>query len=622
MKQFKNSDNVDFTTIFVRKVRLAFLLNTCLLVLLLTGSVNAQECNAKKVELKEKPVSELLKDYATKGDLQKIKELIEKDNTLINARLGKEETALTIAAYRGHDDVVEYLISKKADIYCRNDWNNNALMNAAMRGHVEIARLLIDNGANKDARGLYGNTALHFAAQEKRIEMTAFLVGNKCNIEAQNDYGQTPLFLASWNGKPEIIKILVDNGANVNISNSSNTTPLHNLASGGYAESIIILLNAGADVNKSDNDNNLPLHYAVKNGKPEAVKLLLAKTKSLNQKENHYGNTPLHLAAINGDLKSFRMLIEAGADYNLTNNQNQKAIDYAVKYGYTDLLFYCTSKNLASQQLLKQAEENRKALKQNIDAGNAGVYYCGHSGWAVNTKNSLLVFDYWSRNKISARPSLTNGTICPDELKNRKVFVFVSHDHSDHFDTIIYSWKKDIKDITYVFGFKPEKSWLYKKAAYNGPDYVYIENNQTKKIGNVKITTLNSNDTGQGFLVEVDGVSVYHPGDHALFTREDEEGFKKEVDFIANQNPDIDIAFLPVTGCPSRWKKDNIVDGFFYTINKLNPKQVYPMHAFQREYLLKEFADIAKERNTKAGIVCVENMGDNSLYNNKALAGQ
>ena len=71
----------------------------------------------------------------------------------------------------------------------------------------------------------------------------------------------------------------------------------------------------------------------------------------------------------------------------------------------------------------------------------------------MNTENNLLIFDYWSRHKVSETPGLVNGTICPKEIKDKNVIVFVSHDHQDHYDTIIYSWQKEIKNITYVYGF-------------------------------------------------------------------------------------------------------------------------------------------------------------------------
>ena len=598
---------------------------TLVMFLLLSTTTNAQECkkiqDCKKTESTGKqPLTSVLKKCADKGDLEKIKAITAKDEKVVNERLEKDETMLTIAAYNGHYDVVAFLIDKGANIHLRNQSNNNALINASIKGHADVVKLLIDQGAKINARGNGGKTALHYAAQNNRTDVVKLLVDNNCYINPQDDENRIPLTYASWSGNPEIIKTLADEGANVNYTSSGNYTILHNLAWGKDVEPMNIILEAGADANVLNEDGILPLHTAVSNGNHKAVKLLLGYTKNINQPEKHCGNTPLHLAVKNGDLISYQILTEAGADQNLFNNASQKPIDMASQYGQTEIISYCISKNLATKQNLKLAEENRKACLQKAKEGEAQVYYLGHSGWAVRTENSVLIFDYWSRSKLSGSPGLVNGTINPDEIKDKNVYVFVSHDHGDHYDEAIYPWSKSIKNITYVYGFDPNKSKVNKEKGYNGPDFVYIENNQSKNLGNAKISTLQSNDTGQGFLVEIDGVSIYHPGDHALFTKEDEPGFKKEVNYIAGINSNVDIAFLPVTGCPVRWKKENIVEGFFYTVDKLNPKEVYPMHAFNREYTLQEFADIAKERDYSTNIVCVNNCGDQSLYNKNMLA--
>ena len=57
-----------------------------------------------------------------------------------------------------------------------------------------------------------------------------------------------------------------------------------------------------------------------------------------------------------------------------------------------------------------------------------------------------------------------------------------------------------------------------------------------------------------------------------------------------------------------------------YNIEKLNPTHVYPMHAFNREYMLKDFAELAEKTNTKSQIVCVENIGDNYVIEGNTMA--
>jgi ankyrin repeat protein/L-ascorbate metabolism protein UlaG (beta-lactamase superfamily) len=608
----------------VRKLQQCIIRATFLSALVLIFSCSgawAQTCTKTADANQEKPLAEKLADYAYNGELDNIMTLVEKNNDLVDLRLKNEETMLTLAAWQGHTDVAAYLIKKKASVNFKNDWQNTALHNAAQKGYNDIITLLLANGAIINDKGYNGNTALCFAVGNEHLETAQLLLKAGENINATNDYNQSPLLQASWKGNSGIIRLLAENGADVNFAGSDGSTILHNLAYGGYPEAIQIIIEHGADVNKANTDGRIPLHNAVINKKPEVLPLLLSKTKDINLQENTLGNTPLHIAAINGDLKSTELLLKAGAKTDIRNHSQKTPVDYAAKYGYVDVVNYYTANSLAPMEALLAAQENQLTGTSPVKNGEAKVIYCGHSGWAVQTEKHLLIFDYWDRNKAD-HPGLANGSICPYEIKDKNVIVFVSHDHSDHYDTSIYKWAGVVQNISYVYGFKPEEAWINKENGYHGPDYVYINDNQSKQVDNITITTLKSNDSGQGFLVAADGITIYHPGDHALFTAEDEPGFKKEVDFIAGQAPQVDIAFLPVTGCPSRWKKDFIVQGFFYSIDKLHPAQVFPMHAFQREYSLKEFAELAEKRMIENQIVCTENKGDSFSYAKTTIASK
>ncbi|MGD2033553.1 MAG: ankyrin repeat domain-containing protein, partial [Bacteroidales bacterium] len=579
----------------------------------------SQDCNKAMAKTNDKPLAEKLADFAWNGNMDAIRKLVDENNDLVNVRLQNEETMLTIAAWNGNYDLAEYLVSKKANVNARNDWQNTPLHNAAQKGYNDIIALLLDNGANVNARGTNGNTSLFFAVVNKHPESVKILQKAGGNIHAKNDYGQTPLARASWNGNTEIIAFLTEHGADVNWANSEGSTIMHNLAGGGYAEAIKLIQEYGANANSIDSEGRLPLHNAAINRHPDVVRLLLGSTKNINLQENSLGNTPLHIAAINGDLKSVEQLIDAGAKPDLRNHVQKTPLEYAIQYGYTDVADYYVSNSLASEESLQAAKEYRSSAIVTLNNGEAKVIYCGHSGWAVQTEKHLLIFDYWNRNK-GEKPGLANGSICPEEIQDLDVMVFVSHDHSDHYDTCIYEWADKVKKISYVYGFKPEEAWIHQDKGYHGPEYIYIQDNQTKEINNIAITTLKSNDSGQGFLVSADGITIYHPGDHAWFSSEDETVFKKEVDFIAGKGIHVDIAFLPVTGCPSRWKKEFIVKGFFYSIDKLDPVQVFPMHAFQREYTLKEFAEMAAIKKLDNQIVCSENRGDSFSYARTVVA--
>lgn len=58
-----------------------------------------------------------------------------------------KESALTLACYKGHLDMVRFLLLAGADQEHKTDEMHTALMEASMDGHVEVARLLLDSGA-------------------------------------------------------------------------------------------------------------------------------------------------------------------------------------------------------------------------------------------------------------------------------------------------------------------------------------------------------------------------------------------------------------------------------------------------------------------------------------------
>ena len=67
--------------------------------------------------------------------------------------------------------------------------------------------------------------------------------------------------------------------------------------------------------------------------------------------------------------------------------------------------------------------------------------YIFHSGFVLETEQSILVFDYW----------LDPCCVMEGVIKSDKpLYVFSSHFHEDHFTREILEWKRQKPNITYI----------------------------------------------------------------------------------------------------------------------------------------------------------------------------
>jgi len=109
---------------------------------------------------------QMVKDFVTNahGNLNKVKELLEKQPGLLNASWdwggGDFETGMNAAGHTGQVEIAEYLLSKGArmDIFC-----------AAMLGKIEIVKSILTAYPDlKSSKGPHGLMLLHHAQHGKK----------------------------------------------------------------------------------------------------------------------------------------------------------------------------------------------------------------------------------------------------------------------------------------------------------------------------------------------------------------------------------------------------------------------------------------------------------------------
>ena len=157
------------------------------------------------------------------GKKEKVKELVDRDiqehgrSTILNFYESKfESTPLIWAACLGRTSLVEFFLSRGADINARDIHNRTALIWAADRGDVETALCLINHGADLEVKeNEYESTALNWAAWRKRLGVVKALVDAGAVIDTPNFNGQTALQLGLGvdDDGLEITEVLLEAGA-------------------------------------------------------------------------------------------------------------------------------------------------------------------------------------------------------------------------------------------------------------------------------------------------------------------------------------------------------------------------------------------------------------------------
>ena len=118
---------------------------------------------------------------------------------------------------------------------------------------------------------------------------------------------------------------------------TSGRTGLHIAADRRDAGWLAYLLNRGANPNIADNRGVTPLMRASQLGFYEGIQQLVAKGARVDG-ANATGETPLILAVHRRDTAMMRVLLQAGADPDRTDNSGRSARDYALLEGRDSLV--------------------------------------------------------------------------------------------------------------------------------------------------------------------------------------------------------------------------------------------------------------------------------------------
>lgn len=152
-------------------------------------------------------------------------------------------TLLMYGSRNGNQRLVEFLLTKRANVLKENKYGDTAIALAALNGHLPIVSRLVTAGANIAGRGW---NALHYAAFNGHVEIVRFLVTKHAPLDAPAPNRQTALMLAAKNGHKEVVKILIDADAHMDLDDGQGNTALRLAERAGHSEIADYLRREGA----------------------------------------------------------------------------------------------------------------------------------------------------------------------------------------------------------------------------------------------------------------------------------------------------------------------------------------------------------------------------------------
>lgn len=209
------------------------------------------------------------------------------------------------------------------------------------------------------------------------------------------------------------------------------------------------------------------------------------------------------------------------------------------------------------------------------------IFYIYHSGFAVETENYKLVFDYYMEPRKNSGEFKIENFITDD----KQVLVFSSHSHGDHYKKEILKWREKNPKVKYILSDDIEEDI----EAY------FVKEGDNLVIDGVEIKVFGSTDLGVSYFVKCDGKSFFHSGDLNWWfwsddTPEEErymrELYQDKMNLIEKslKEEKVEYLFYPVD---PRLEEYAFL-GVEYFLERVKVMNVIPMHMWDNYSIAKE----------------------------------
>ena len=152
----------------------------------------------------------LLSDAAQSGSVDRLRSVLEDNQSFASMPDDEGYTPLHYAAYFGHVEAARYLLSIGAELTAitLDPLHSHPLHAAASSGHAKVAAVLLEAGADPNAEQTGQWTPLHSAAAGGYPEIVTMLLQRGADPGRKSVSGATPKDLAAERGHTACVEAL------------------------------------------------------------------------------------------------------------------------------------------------------------------------------------------------------------------------------------------------------------------------------------------------------------------------------------------------------------------------------------------------------------------------------
>lgn len=201
---------------------------------------------------------------------------------------------------------------------------NKSIQPYPLMKKIKRYKKLINDNSSINATDTFMWGPMHIATYFDDVDAVQELItlGYDMNVVDNDHY--TPLYLSVIRHSIRTMKVLLDAGADYTIQSAKGSPPLLVAAMYNHTDSLKELIRV-VDINFQCADGYSALHLVVNNNNEEAVQMLINMGANVNITDC-LGMTPLMHAVSWEYLGLIELLITAGADMDITDNRGYTAL--------------------------------------------------------------------------------------------------------------------------------------------------------------------------------------------------------------------------------------------------------------------------------------------------------